>query len=41
MKDGHISETGKLQDLMKNKGAFSEFLTKYLQQNQEYSEDGE
>lgn len=36
MKDGQISESGTYKQLIKNKGAFADFLLHYLENTEEF-----
>lgn len=38
LRDGEISETGTYKDLLNKKGAFADFLTNHLQENEDMSE---
>ena len=41
MKNGTISETGTYQELLKNDGAFAEFLRTYLEQDEDILNEDE
>jgi len=41
MKNGTISETGTYQELLKNDGAFAEFLRTYLEQEEDILNEDE